>query len=434
MIGVADRRETVHRGSDASTPRPHIVVVGGGFGGLSAARALKRAPVRVTLIDRANHHLFQPLLYQVATAGLPAPQIAAPIRQLLRRQANCRVLMGEVERIDRSSRTVHFGGGSLAYDHLIVAAGASHAYFGQDHWQPHAPGLKTLDDALLIRRRILAAFERAERESDPARRAAALTFVVVGAGATGVELAGTLAEIARHTLPAEFRDSDPRCARVLLLEGSDRVLPPFAPDLSRKAELQLRCLGVEVRCNARVTDIDAEGVRLNHERIAADTVLWAAGVAASPVGATLGAAVDRTGRVQVQLDLTLPGDPRVQVVGDLAAIMQAGAPVPGVADAAEQAGRHAARNIVAQLSGGSTRPFRYRHIASVATIGRNKAVADLGGLRLWGRPAWWFWLLIHVLFLIGFRNRLVVMVDWAWSYFTFDRHARLILGKDAQGR
>lgn len=413
---------------------PHVVVIGGGFGGLWAARALARAAVRVSLIDRVNHHLFQPLLYQVATAGLSMPDIAAPLRHILRRQRNATVLLGDVVDIDREARRVHCADGStIGYDYLVVASGARHAYFGHDEWAVHAPGLKTLDDALVIRRRVLTAFERAEAENDPARRAAWLNFVVIGAGPTGVELAGTLAEIARHTLRREFRRVDPAAARVLLVEAGPRVLATLPQPLSAKAELQLRRLGVEVHTGRAVSAVDADGIALGEERIASHTVLWAAGVAASPLGQCLGAPLDRAGRVLVEEDLSLPGHPEVFVVGDLASRQQDGRPVPGVAPAAKQMGTHAARMIRARLAGTPTRAFRYSDVGSLATIGRMAAVADLGRIRLSGVLAWWFWLLVHILFLIGFRSRLIVLINWSWSYWTYQRHARIIVGQESRG-
>jgi NADH dehydrogenase len=415
----------------AVAAQPHLVIVGGGFAGLAAARALRAAPLRITLVDRCNHHLFQPLLYQVATAGLAAPAIAAPLRHILRRQANASVLMAHVEAIDIAARRLRLDAGTLDYDLLLVASGATHAYFGHDDWAAHAPGLKTLDDALLIRRRVLSAFEQAEREPDPVRRQGWLSFAVVGAGPTGVELAGTLAEIARHTLRDQFRRIDPTRARVLLLEAGAQVLNGFPDDLSASARAQLERLGVEVRTGVPVAAIDAGGVLLGGERIGCRTVLWAAGVAASPLGAQLGAALDRSGRVLVAPDLSLPGHPEVFVAGDLAAASSDGRPVPGVAPAAKQMGKHVARQIARRLRGdGGGEPFRYRDQGMLATIGRKAAVARFGRLHLRGLLAWWAWLLVHVLFLIGFRNRVVVLIDWAWAYLTYQRHARIITGTD----
>jgi NADH:ubiquinone reductase (H+-translocating) len=412
---------------------PHVVVVGGGFGGLWAARALRDAPVRITLVDRGNHHLFQPLLYQVATAGLSAPNIAAPLRHILRRQKNVTVLLGEVDGIAPDAKQVRLADGrTLDYDHLLLASGATHAYFGHDDWAAHAPGLKTLDDALEIRRRILTAFERAEAEDDAAKREAWLTFAIVGGGPTGVELAGTLAEIARHTLHGEFRRADPRKARVLLLEAGPRVLASFPESLSEKARTQLQKLGVEVRTGVPVAAIDGEGVQLGEERIAARTVLWAAGVAASPLARDLDVPLDRAGRVIVQPDLSVPGHPEIFVAGDLASLQYGGKPVPGVAPAAKQMGRHVAQVIRARLQGRTPVPFRYRDFGNLATIGRMAAVVDLHGFRFSGLLAWWFWLAAHVFFLIGFRNRMVVMIDWAQAYWSYQRSARIILGADRE--
>jgi NADH:ubiquinone reductase (H+-translocating) len=409
----------------------HVVVIGGGFGGLWAVRALANAPVDITLIDRSNHHLFQPLLYEVATAGLAAPSIAAPLRHILRRQRNVTVRLGEVERIDTVERIVSVGGDSLRYDDLIVASGATHAYFGQDAWSAHAPGLKTLNDALHIRSRVLRAFEQAEIARDPAERDAWLTFVIVGAGPTGVELAGTLAEIAQHTLADEFRHIDPRRARVLLVEAGPRVLAAFRESLSSKALRQLVALGVDVRLESPVKEIGAGYVDLPAGRLAAKTVVWAAGVAASPLGQFLGAPLDRAGRVPVDQHLNVAGHPEIFVVGDLASVESGGAKVPGVAPAAKQMGAHAASVIRARLAGRTPTPFRYRDFGALATIGRKSAVVQIGKFELSGVLAWLFWLFAHVLFLIGFRNRLIVMIDWAWAYFTYKRSARVIVAERA---
>ena len=423
--------------------RPHVVVIGCGFGGLEAVRALARADVEVTLIDRTNHHLFQPLLYQVATAGLSAPAVSAPIRHILRREmrgGRLTVLQAEAHRVDPAARTVQLDDGStLTYDHLIVAAGATNHWFGHDDWAPHAPGLKTLADAFDIRARLIGAFEQAERCTDAAERDAWLSFVVIGGGPTGVELAGTLVEIARHTLPEEFRHIDSRAARVRLVEGADRVLGAFDPPSSASALAQLQKLGVEVLTGARVTAIDGQGLTLQtaqgEQRLASRTVLWAAGVAAAPIGRQLadacGVPADRAGRVPVQADLSVAGHPTLSVIGDLAAATSQGRPVPGVSPAAKQMGRCAAANIVARLRGQPTQAFRYADYGSLATLGRMAAVVQLplpGGrtLRFSGYPAWLFWLFAHVYFLIGFRNRLVVLIDWAWSYWTFARHARVV--------
>jgi NADH:ubiquinone reductase (H+-translocating) len=403
------------------TPQ-RVVVIGGGFAGLWCTRALARAPVEITLIDRANHHLFQPLLYQVATAGLSAGDIAAPLRQILRGQRNASVRMGEVTGVDLPQREVALADGTrLAYDTLLVASGATHAYFGHDEWAPHAPGLKTLDDALEVRRRVLLAFERAETAAsrgDERERDAWLTFAIVGGGPTGVELAGTLAEIARHTLRGEFRHIDPARARVRLIEAGPRVLATFPPELSERAAAQLRGLGVELLTGAPVQSIDGEGYVRGGERVAAKTVLWAAGVAASPLGRLLGAPLDRAGRVQVAPDLSVPGHPEVFVAGDLAALAQAdGKPVPGVAPAAKQMGAHVARTILDRLAGRTQgAPFTYQDYGNLATIGRMAAVVDLRGFKFSGLLAWWFWLAAHVFFLIGFRNRLTVLTNWAWAY------------------
>lgn len=411
---------------------PHILIVGGGFAGLWAARALARAPVRITLLDRGNHHLFQPLLYQVATAGLSSPDIAAPLRHILRGQKNVTVLMGEATGIDAAQRRVLLADGdAIGYDFLLLASGATHAYFGHDDWAAHAPGLKTLDDALLIRRRILSAFERAEASVDEAERRALLTFAIVGGGPTGVELAGTLAEIARHTLKREFRRIDPRHTRVLLLEAGPRVLSTFPESLSAKAQRQLERLGVEVRTGSAVTRIDADGVTLGEERIPTRTVLWAAGVAASPLARSLGVPLDRAGRVAVEPDLSVPGSPEIFVAGDLATLKRAdGRPVPGVAPAAKQMGNHVAATIRDRLAGRASRPFRYRDWGNLATIGRRAAIVDLGKLRFSGFLAWSFWLVAHIFFLIGFRNRIVVLLDWAVAYWTHQRNARIIVGRD----
>jgi len=406
---------------------PRVAILGCGFGGLFAARALRKAPVEITVVDRTNHHLFQPLLYQVATAGLAAPAIAEPIRRALARQKNVTVLYGEAQRVDVAARQVVLENGeALPYDRLILATGATDSYFGHDEWRQHAPGLKTLEDAFEIRSRILLAFERAERETDPVKRAPWLTFVVIGAGATGVEMAGMLAEIARHTLKGEFRRFDPRNARVVLVEGMDRVLPPYTPDLSERARVQLERLGVTVWLGRKVTGIDAQGVQLGGDRLEAKTVVWCAGVAGSPLGATLGTPLARGGRVIVEPDLSVPGHPEIQAVGDLAHLPDHQPPVPGVAPAAKQMGRHAARNIIAALAGRPARPFRYRDYGQLATIGRSKAVAMFGRIHVWGWLAWVAWLTAHIYFLIGFRNRLVVLIDWAWAYWTFERSARIV--------
>ena len=407
-----------------TTSSKSVLILGCGFAGLWAAQALRRAPVQVTVLDRNNHHLFTPLLYQVATAGLSAPSVAGPIRHILAGQRNVTVLLGEARGILPAEKKVLLeDGSSVAYDHLIVATGSTHSYFGHDDWAPFAPGLKTLADALEIRRRVLLGFEMAERESDPARRAAWLTFVVVGGGPTGVELAGTFAEIARHTLRGEFRRIDPHSARVMLVEGTERVLPAYPADLSRKAQLQLERLGVTVWPSRMVTGVDGDGVSLGTERIASKTVVWAAGVAASPLGESLGAPLDRAGRVRVAPDLSVPGHPEILVAGDLAAVEG----VPGIAPAAKQMGKLAALNVVNLLNNRPTKAFRYRDYGQLATIGRNAAVAILGNVKLSGFPAWLVWLVAHIYFLINFRNRVIVMIDWGWAYFTYQRSARIMI-------
>jgi NADH:ubiquinone reductase (H+-translocating) len=412
-----------------------VVIIGGGFAGMRAAQALRRAPVRVTILDRRNHHLFQPLLYQVATAGLNPSDIAYPIRTVLRRQKNARVLLADVTAIDTTAKTVEFDDGSIQYDYLLIATGATHSYFGHPEWAPLAPGLKTIEDALEIRSRVFLAYEEAERTLDRAQQEECLTFVVVGGGPTGVELAGTLAEIAHHSMKRDFRTIDPDAARVILIEGMDRVLPPYPEELSQAARRQLEKLGVTVRTGCLVTAIDEHGVTVGaSERIPARTVLWAAGVAASPLARSLGAPLDRAGRVQVTAELTVPGHPEVFVAGDLAAVSCAGVPVPGVAPAAIQEGIHAARNIRLSIAGEPLVPFRYRDKGSLATIGRAAAVANFKRVKLTGFLAWWAWWAIHILFLIGFRSRLLVMFGWAWSYFTFQRGARLITGEARRRR
>jgi NADH dehydrogenase len=400
--------------------------VGAGFGGLAAARALARAPVQLTVVDRHNHHTFQPLLYQVATAALNATDIAVPIRRILRRQANARVVMAEVVAVDPAERLVRCKAGELAYDTLILATGAAHSYFGHQDWAPVAPGLKTVADALEIRNRVLCAFEAAEREDDPARRAEWITFVVVGAGPTGIELAGALSEIARETLVHDFRRVDPKAARVIIVEATPRVLPALPVETGEMARRQLEQLGVEVRTGSMVTGIDWQGLWLGPERLRARTVLWAAGVAASPLARSLGVPLDRAGRVLVQPDLTVPGHPEIFVIGDLAATTSGGRPVPGVASAAMQEGRLVARSIERSLRGEPREEFVYRDRGSLATIGRAAAVADFGRVKLGGLAAWLLWLFVHIAYLIGFRNRFSVLLEWAWSYLTFDRGARLI--------
>ncbi|TDB32537.1 NAD(P)/FAD-dependent oxidoreductase [Stenotrophomonas sp. TEPEL] len=416
---------------------PHLVVVGGGFAGLWATRALARERIRITLVDRRNHHLFQPLLYQVATAGLSAPDIAAPLRHILGHQRNVEVRLGEVVAIDKHARQVRMADGStLDYDSLLLATGATHAYFGHDEWADDAPGLKTLDDAIALRRKLLLAFERAEAEPDPQKKAAWLSFAVVGGGPTGVELAGTLAEIARHTLRNEFRHIDPASAKVRLVEAGPRVLSTFPEVLSLKARRQLEKLGVEVMTGTPVSHIDGQGFKLGDQFVPARTVVWAAGVAASPLARTLDVPLDRAGRVQVQPDLTLPGHPELFVAGDLAALNQAnGKPVPGVAPAAKQMGKYVAGVIRARLHGkAAPGSFKYADFGNLATIGRMAAIVHLGKLQLSGVLAWWFWLAAHVFFLIGFRNRVVVLLNWAVAYWSYQRSARIIFGDDREDR
>ncbi|WP_457318155.1 NAD(P)/FAD-dependent oxidoreductase [Stenotrophomonas sp. P5_B8] len=418
-------------------PLPHLVIIGGGFAGLWATRALAGARIRITLVDRRNHHLFQPLLYQVATAGLSAPDIAAPLRHILGDQRNVEVRLGEVTAIDKDSRQIILADGShLGYDTLMLCTGATHAYFGHDEWAADAPGLKTLDDALALRRKLLLAFERAEAEPDPARKAAWLSFAVVGGGPTGVELAGTLAEIARHTLRNEFRHIDPASAKVRLVEAGPRVLSTFPEVLSLKARRQLEKLGVEVLTGTPVSDINSDGFQLGDHFVPARTVVWAAGVAASPLARTLDVQLDRAGRVPVQPDLTLDGHPEIFVAGDLAALSQAdGRPVPGVAPAAKQMGKHVAAIIRARLENKpAPGPFKYQDFGNLATIGRMAAIVHLGRLQLSGVLAWWFWLAAHVFFLIGFRNRIVVLLNWAVAYWSYQRSARIIFGDDREDR
>jgi NADH dehydrogenase len=419
--------------SFAPRDRPHVVIIGGGFGGLYAARALRSVPVTVTVLDRTNHHLFQPLLYQVATATLSPADVAQPIRFLLRGQQNAAVLLAEVERIDVEDRAVHLtGGGTIPYDYLIVATGARHSYFGHPEWESDAPGLKTLDDALEIRRRFLMAFENAEQSGDPVEQQEWLTFVIVGAGPTGVELAGILPDIARHGMRNDFRNIDPRRVRVVLVEGGPRVLPTYSNASSARAHADLEELGVEVRLNAMVTGIEAKGVHIGGDFVPARTVFWGAGNVSSPLAKSLGVPLDKAGRVEVEGDLTIPGHPEIFVVGDLAAVRQEdGSLVPGVAPAAMQGGKWAAKNIKRAIRGEATRPFRYVNKGDLATIGRNRAVAEFGRLRFGGLIAWLLWLFVHILYLAGFRNRASVLIEWAYAYFTYRRGARLITSAEA---
>ncbi|MDE2149230.1 MAG: NAD(P)/FAD-dependent oxidoreductase [Gammaproteobacteria bacterium] len=416
--------------------RPHVVIVGAGFGGLTAAQGLKCAAVDLTVIDRRNFHLFQPLLYQVATAGLNPADIAWPVRSILRRQRNATVLLGEVTGVDKAAAAVVLGDGRvIPFDRLIIATGATHNYFGHDEWARVAPGLKRIDDATLIRRRVLAAFERAENslttgtEDVEIRRL--MTFAIVGGGPTGVELSGAIAELAKKALAADFRNIDPRSTRIVLIEGGRSVLGHFPPSLSAFARRSLEEMGVEVRLETQVTNCDANGVTCGDERIPAANIFWAAGVAASPAARWIGAAADRAGRVLVKADFSVPGHENIFVVGDVAALEQDGRPIPGIAPAAKQAGAYVAAIIAAQAAGKPRPPpFRYRHYGNLATIGRNSAVIDFGSLRLKGRLAWWLWGVAHIFFLIGTRNRLLVAAQWFYSYLTFGRGARLMVGSD----
>jgi len=409
-------------------PLPHIVIIGGGFGGLTAARELEGASVRITLIDRTNHHLFQPLLYQVAMAGLSPAEIAAPIRSILRNQKNVTVLLDEATDVSLDRRELKLRDRILEYDYLILATGGKTSYFGHDDWERFAPGLKDLNDAVEIRRRTLLAFEAAEKETDPLRRRELLTFVVVGGGPTGVELAGAIAELARYVLSRDFRRIDPQSAEILLIEGGPRILSSFDPSLSEKAVRHLNDLGVGVRTGTSVTGIDDRGVSLGDEKIPAATVIWAAGVRATSLTAKLGLPADRSGRLIVERDLSLPGFPSAFAIGDMTSFEQDGGPLPGVSPVAMQMGRTAALNILNDLKGKPRENFRYVDKGSMATIGRKAAIAEIGKLRLSGFPAWMAWLLVHIWFLIGFRNRFAVMFNWAWSYFTYQRGARLITG------
>ncbi|MDD5199889.1 MAG: NAD(P)/FAD-dependent oxidoreductase [Terrimicrobiaceae bacterium] len=411
-----------------------VVIVGGGFGGLSAAIALRGAPVRILLLDRTNHHLFQPLLYQVATSQLSPADIAKPIRSILSAQENTTVSMSVVREIHPTTREVVTTGRRIKYDYLIVAGGARHSYFGKDEWEQFAPGLKSLHDAVDIRRRVLTAFEQAEKYEDAARRRSAMTFVIVGAGPTGVEMAGAISELAHTSLKSDFRRIDPTQTRVLLVEAGPRVLPTFTEDLSTSALRQLGKLDVEVLLNTRVTGMGERMVELNGEPLAAHTVIWAAGNVASPLAKQLGAETDRAGRVLVNQDLTIPGHPEVQAIGDMASVKnKKGNPVPGVAPAAMQMGRHAGRNILRQLRSEAPAPFWYKDKGSLATIGRHAGIADLRGVRFSGSPAWLAWALIHLFFLISFRNRVFVFFQWAWAYLTYGRGARLITEPPAKG-
>ncbi len=417
-----------------STAEPgpsRVVIVGAGFGGLTAAKALAAAPFAVTVVDRRNYHLFQPLLYQVATAGLSPADIAAPIRSILRDAENCSVVLAKVTGIDAAKQTVMTDRGAIPYDHLILATGARHAYFGHDEWESAAPGLKTIEDATELRRRILLAFEHAETETDAEERTRLLTFVIVGGGATGVELAGAIAELAKKALAADFRNIDPRDARIVLVEAGPRLLPAFDPSLSDYAKRALESLGAEVLLGKAVTDCSATGVALGDERIESRTIIWAAGVRASPAGKWLGAETDRAGRVIVNPDLSVPGHPNVFAIGDAALVKdENGKPLPGVATVAKQEGKYVAKLLIARARGKTLPPFRYRDPGSLATIGRSRAIAEIKDLRVKGFSAWLLWSFAHIYFLIGFRNRLVVALSWLWSYITFERGMRLITGSD----
>lgn len=412
---------------NAPSPPPHVVIVGAGFGGLEAAKLLTKEPVRMTVIDRTNHHLFQPLLYEVATAALSPADIAAPIRGILGRCKNTEVILAEVKSVNVAAKIVNLGDQEITYDYLILATGSRHSYFGHDEWERLAPGLKSLEDAVEIRRRLLLAFEYAEKITDEAAKAAAMTFVIIGGGPTGVEMAGAIAEIARYTLDKDFKHIDPSSARVVLVEGDERIISGFPADLSAKAMAQLKDLGVEVRTGIHAKNLTEAGLEVGDEFIPCRLKIWAAGNVASFVGKTMGVPIDKAGRVIVNEDLTIPGHPEVQVIGDLASFThQGGKPLPGVSPVAMQQGRHAARNILAMMDSRKPQRFRYWDKGSMATIGRNKAVADLNFIHLSGKPAWLVWLFVHIIFLVGFRNRIAVLIQWAWSYITFNKGARLI--------
>jgi NADH dehydrogenase len=419
--------------SDAIAPRPRVVIVGAGFGGLAAAQALRRTPVEITLVDKRNHHLFQPLLYQVATAGLSPADIAAPIRAIVRRNANTRVLLDRVIGVDPAARQVLLAeGGDLPYDFLLLATGARHSYFGRDDWAEHAPGLKSIEDATAVRRKVLIALERAETEHDPERRQALLTFVVIGGGPTGVEMAGAIAELAHRSVSRDFRSITPHCSRVILIEAGPRLLPTFPEALSAKARQAIESLGVEVRLGLRVTGITSRAVLLGRETIRTHSAIWAAGVEASPAARWLGAECDRAGRVVVGRDLRVPGHGNIFAIGDTASCPdELGRPLPGIAPVAKQQGKLVARTIAASLQGLVVQPFRYRSFGNLATIGRSRAVIDFGRLHLSGWIAWLLWSTAHIWFLVGFRSRFIVGLHWAWNYFTFQRSARLITGEVA---
>jgi NADH:ubiquinone reductase (H+-translocating) len=414
-----------------SDAMPHVVIVGAGFGGLEAAKRLRKVPVKVTVIDRTNHHLFQPMLYQVATAGLSIEDISAPIRSILKRQHNTSVILDEVTGVDVQGQRVLTADRSIPYDYVIVATGASSNYFGHDAWKPLAPGLKSLQEAMVIRRNILCAFEMAENEPDPEQRQALLTFVLVGGGPTGVELAGAIAELAHRALSCDFRQINPASARIILVQGEPRILPTFPASLTRKARKKLEQFGVEIRTGVHVTDVTADGVKIGDEYIAAKNVIWTAGVKASPAGAWLGTEVDHNGRVKVEPDLTVPGHPNIFVIGDTACVIQNGKPLPGLSPVALQEARYVAAVIADRVAGKAhPRPFRYFDKGTLATVGRSFAVVDIGPIRFTGLLAWLTWIAVHIFFLIGFRNRLLVLIQYAWAYFTYQQGARIILSED----
>ncbi len=414
---------------DKTSNRPRVAIIGGGFGGIAAARALAEAPVDITLIDRRNYHLFQPLLYQVAMAGLSPNEIAYPIRSMLSKQANCTVVLDEVRGVDLANRRLQLIDNALPYDYLILATGSQNSFFGRDEWKDYAMGLKDVDDAVEIRRRVLLSFETAENESDPEKRKRLLTFVLIGGGPTGVELAGALSELAHKALARDFRHIDPSSAEIILLNGSDQILAAYPADLAHEAASCLRRLGVQIRSNARVTNITADGVEVGSQRIPSATVIWAGGVSGTPLAASLGVKIDRAGRIEVEKDLSVPGHRNVFAIGDACVFLhQDGKPLPGLAPAAMQQGKAAAQSILDDLAGRKRSTFHYHHKGSLATIGRKAAIADFGAVRLKGAIAWWAWLFIHIYFLIGFRNRLIVLLDWLWSYVSYQLSSRLITG------
>jgi NADH dehydrogenase len=417
--------------------QPRVVIVGGGFGGLTAAIALKKAPVQITLVDKGNYHLFQPLLYQVATAGLSPADIASPIRGILSEQENTNVLMGEVEGVDYAGKKVLLADRSIEYDYLILATGARHSYFGHEQWEANAPGLKSIDDATRIRRKILLAFEHAESETDPEKKKALLTFVVVGAGPTGVELCGAIAELSHVTLAGDFRHIDPKSTKIVLIESGPRILAAFTPEIAHAATKRLESMGVEIHTGGRVENIDENGVRIGEKKIRSENVIWAAGVAPSPAGKWLNAATDKSGRVQVNPDLSVPGRPDIYVIGDTATLSPPenhGKPLPGVAPVAMQQGRYLAKSLIARLKGKKVEPFKYIDKGNLATVGRAFAIAEYKGLKVSGFFAWVLWLVVHIYYLIGFRNRAIVLMEWAWGYLTFQRGARIIVGDDEDHR